>query len=65
LPRYSNKIESVGLRKCPYCRYLIEKVTSTDVRTINMAENGGKQLIWRNYVTVTLCIFYDNLDHYL
>jgi len=30
--RYLNKIESVGLRKCPYYRYLIEKVTSTDVR---------------------------------
>jgi len=25
LSRYSNKIESVGLRKCPYYRYLIEK----------------------------------------
>jgi len=48
LSRYSNKIESVGLRICPYCRYLIEKVTSTNVRTTNisrslphkMAENG-------------------------
>jgi len=26
-----NKIESVGLRKCPCYRYLIEKVMSTDV----------------------------------
>jgi len=25
LSRYSNKIESVGLRKCPCYRYLIEK----------------------------------------
>jgi len=49
LSRYSNKTESVGLRKCPYYRYLIEKVTSTDVRTTNisqglphkMAENSG------------------------
>jgi len=32
LSRYSNKIESAGLRKCPYYRYLIEKVTSTDVK---------------------------------
>jgi len=32
LSRYSNKIESVGLRQYPYYRYLIEKVTSTDVR---------------------------------
>jgi len=50
LSRYSNKIESVGLRKCPYYRYLIEKVTSTDVRTANISQsvppqNGGKQLI--------------------
>jgi len=51
LSRYSNKSESVGLRKCPYYRYLIEKVTSTDVRTTYIAQslphklNGGKQLI--------------------
>ena len=50
LSRYSNKIESVGLRKCPYYPYLIQKVTSTDVRTTNISQslppqNGGKQLI--------------------
>jgi len=28
LSRYSNKTESVGLRKCPYYRYLAEKVMS-------------------------------------
>jgi len=28
LSRYSNKIESVGLRKCPYYRYLAKKVMS-------------------------------------
>jgi len=28
LSRYSNKIESVGLRKCPYYRYLTKKVVS-------------------------------------
>jgi len=28
LSRYSNKIESVGLRKCPYKRYLTMKVMS-------------------------------------
>jgi len=49
LSRYSNKIESVGLRKCPYYRYLIEKVTSTEVRIIKhfaerAPQNGGKQL---------------------
>jgi len=26
--RYSNKIESVGLRKCPYYGYLTKKVMS-------------------------------------
>jgi len=28
LSRYSNKIESVGLRKCPCLRYLTKKVMS-------------------------------------
>jgi len=39
LSRYSNKIQSVGLRKCPYYRYVIEKVTSTDVRTTNISQS--------------------------
>jgi len=39
LSRYWNKIESVGLRKCPYYRYLIEKVTSTDIRTTNISQS--------------------------
>jgi len=38
LSRYSNKIESVDLRKCPYYRYVIEKVTSTDVRITNISQ---------------------------
>ena len=28
LSHYSNEIESVGLRKCPYCRHLTKKVLS-------------------------------------
>jgi len=36
---YLNKIESVGLRKCPYYRYLIEKVTSSDVRATNISQS--------------------------
>jgi len=28
LSRYSNEIESVGLRKCPYCHRLTKKVMS-------------------------------------
>jgi len=38
LSLYSNKIESVGLRKCPYYRYLTEKVTCTDVRITNISQ---------------------------
>ena len=32
--RYSNKIESIGLRKCPYYHNLIEKVTSGDMKKL-------------------------------
>jgi len=32
-------MDSVGLRKCPYYRYLIEKVTSTDVRITNISQS--------------------------
>jgi len=39
LSRYWNKIESVGLRNCPYYRYLIEKMTFTDVRTTKIAQS--------------------------
>jgi len=28
LSRYSNKIQAVGLRKCPYYQYLTKKVVS-------------------------------------
>ena len=43
-----------------YYRYLIEKVTSTDLRTTNISQSlphkMAVQLIGGNYVTVTLCI---------
>jgi len=39
LSRYSNKIKSVGLRKCPYYRYLIEKMAFTDVGITNISQN--------------------------
>jgi len=39
LMRYSNQIESVGLRKCPYYHYLTEKATSTDVRITNISQS--------------------------
>jgi len=34
-----NHIESVGLRNYPYYRYLIDKVTSTDVRITNISKS--------------------------
>ena len=39
LSSYSNKIEPVGLRKCPYYRYLIEKVMFTDARITNISQS--------------------------
>jgi len=33
------ELNQLGLRKCPYYRYLIEKVTSTDVRTTNISQS--------------------------
>ena len=67
MSRYSYKIESVGLRRCPHYRNLIEKVTCTDVRTTNisqrlphkMAENDMKKLrhchpMYRPHVTYSV-----------
>jgi len=34
LSRYSNKIESTGLRKCPYCHYLTTKVPTPIFYTV-------------------------------
>jgi len=42
LSHYSNIIESVGLRKCPYYRYVIEKLTSADVRITRMWANAQR-----------------------
>jgi len=39
MSRYSNQIESVGLRKCPYYRYFIDKMTCTDVRITNISQS--------------------------
>ena len=59
LSRYSNKIESLGLRKCPYYRYLSKKVT--DVTLTNISQSllhimAGKQLakIWYEEITSLL-----------
>jgi len=41
--RYSNKIESVGLRKCPYKRYLIKKVMPSKKHFAELdLQHGGK-----------------------
>jgi len=50
----SNKIESVGLRKCPYYRYLIEKVTSTDVGITNISQSLPHSMVensWYEEIT--------------
>ena len=45
LSRYSNKIESVGLRKCPYYRYHTKKWCQNNKHFAELAsQNGGKQL---------------------
>ena len=58
----SYKIKSVDLRKCPYYRYLTKKSdvrirnTSQSLIYSNMAEKQlAYDIMWRNYVTVTLC----------
>jgi len=59
LSRYSNEIESVGLRKCPHYHYFIKRKWCHSNKRFSelsplhiMAE---KWLAWRNDVTVTLC----------
>ena len=43
LSRYSNRIESGGLRKCPYKRYLIKKVMSGKKHFPELdLQHGGK-----------------------
>jgi len=61
--RYSNKIESVGLRKCPYYRYLIEKVTSTDVRTTNILQSLPYKMA-ENMVSVIISVGYTDTKFY-
>ena len=61
LSRYSNKIESVGLTECLYYCYLTKKVMSEEEtfrRTCPTKwwKAAGIDMIWRNYVTVILCI---------
>jgi len=45
MSRYSNKFESVGLRKCPHYQYLTKKsgVTITDILQ-SLAHTMAKQL---------------------
>jgi len=49
----SNKIASVGLRKCPYDRYLTKKYCHNNKR--HGAKTAGIDMVIRNCVTVTLC----------
>jgi len=54
LSHYSNKIESVGIRKSPYYPYLIEKVTSADVRITNISQSLPHKMVensWYEEIT--------------
>jgi len=55
MPRYSDKIESVGLRKCPYYSYLIDQVTSTDARITNISQSLSHEMAENSwYEEITL-----------
>jgi len=61
LSRYSNKIESVDLRKFRISTILQRKWCPSKKHFAELdLQRGGKtadiDMIWRNYVTVTLCI---------
>ena len=57
LSRYSNEIESVGLRKHPYltkcCHNNRHFQSLIDKR--HRGKTAGIDMVLRNYVTVTLC----------
>ena len=58
---HSNITESVSLRKCSYYHYLTKKAKSHNKHFSELApHHGGKtdgiDMVWRNYVTATLCI---------
>ena len=61
LSHYSNEIESVALRRCPYYHYLTEKVMLQWQRILTASPtswwktSSGIDMVWRNYVTVTQC----------
>jgi len=52
------KIEPVGLRKCPYYHCLTTKVMTSFSQSLPriMAETAGIDMVRRNYITVTLSI---------
>jgi len=67
----SNKIEAVGLRKCPYYHYLAKicDVTITNIFLracpISWREHRWhRYLIWYEEITVTLCIEVDPVGHF-
>jgi len=59
LSRYSNKSESVGLRKYPCYHCRIKEVMSQYIFSKIAPHDGGKtagiDMVWRNYVSVALC----------
>jgi len=63
-----NKIESDCLRRCPYYRYLIEKVTSTDVRTTNISQSLPHKMVensWYEEITsLSPYVYPQNCQHW-
>ena len=67
---YSNKTESVSLRKCPYDHGLTSKACLSAITVTNMSQsftyNVAAKINYidteQNYVTVTVCIDVDRLS---
>jgi len=54
---YSSKIESVGLRTCPYYHCRTKKVINiSQSLPTSWWKTAGIDMVWRNYITVSLCI---------
>jgi len=60
LSRYWNKIVSVDLRNCPYYHTLLRESRHNNKHfgphIMVEKQLAGINMVWRNYVTVTLCI---------
>jgi len=55
LSRYSNKIESVGLKKCPHYHYLSKKVMSQQQTFLRAGPTSWRENSRYRYGTKKLC----------